>query len=184
MRVMIPLVLVLLLAGCYPTGIEPTPVDAQRLETLSAEPLLAGGRQSPAAANTTSANANAKRAHVDVTRSSRDSVWVAARELLADLRAEGWVVILQNCRANSGGLSSSDIIALKDLGDFTAGLVASVDSDDANLTAYAPFHEEEPNPWEPTTEQQNGCLDSTVEPTTATITNTRTTVNLFYLRDE
>ena len=185
---MIPLVLVLLLAGCYPTGVEPTQVDTDRLATLSEEPLLAGGRPSPAEANNTSANANAKRAHIDTTQSWSDvgtgGTWTAAQEFLAELRAEGWVVVLQNCRASSGGFNSGDVVALKELDGFTAGMLASIDPDGASLTAYAPFHEESTNPWGPVVEQKDGCLDSPEEPTTTTISNTRTTVNVFYLRDE
>jgi len=188
MRVALIVVAALLLAGCYPTGVQPNALDDTRLEALADEAVLAGGRPHPAEANTTSANANAKRAHVDVEQdwSAIDDgdTWISARELLAELRADAWVVILQNCKASTTGFHSAELVALKELDGFTAGMVVKLDSDGADLEAYAPFHEEDDNPWGPLDEQQGGCLDSADEPTDNTTTTTRTTVGLFYLRDD
>jgi hypothetical protein len=187
MRFALVAVTVLLLAGCYPTGVEPNAVDSDRLAALAAEPLLSGARPHPAEANTTSANANAKRAHVSTTQdwSAIDDgdTWISTQELLTDLRADDWVVVLQNCKATASGFQSAQIVALKELDDFTAGLIVKLDSDGASLEAYAPFHEEEANPWGPLDAQEDGCLDSPTEPTSSTTTDTRTTVGLFYLRE-
>jgi hypothetical protein len=187
MRVALIAIAVLLLAGCYPTGVEPNAVDDARLKTLSAEPVLAGGRPHPAEANTTSANANAKRAFVstsqDWTSGGSPETWSLTQDLLADLRAENWVVIVENCMAGSSGLESAQIVALKALDEFTAGLIVKLDTDGATLEAYAPFHEEEPNPWGPLDAQTDGCLDGPDEPTDDTTVTTRTTVGLFYLRE-
>lgn len=186
MKALVSVALILLLAGCYPTGVEPNDVDASRLEALAAEAVLAGGRPSPAEANNTSANANAKRAHVSVEQDwstgGNSETWPLTQELLAELRGDGWIVILQNCRAAPSGLQSAEVVALKQLDEFTAGLIVKLDSDGASLEAYAPFHEEDANPWGPLEPQQDGCLDSPEEPTDDTTTNTRTTVGLFYLR--
>jgi len=188
MRLVLPVIAVLLLAGCYPTQVQPNDVDADRLDALVAESVLAGGRPHPAEANRTSANANAKRAHVDGEQNwstgGGSETWALTRELLTELRADGWIVTLQNCRATTEGLTSADIVALKQLDDFTAGMLVTLDADGAQLTAYAPFHEEDANPWGPLDAQTDGCLDTPTEPTTDTTTNTRTTVGLFYLRDE
>ena len=175
----------LLLAGCYPTPVQPDEVDTARLEALAAESVLAGGESHPAEANNTSANANAKRAYVSAERQwNREAPWPAATELLAELRADDWIVVLQNCKASESGLSSAQLVALKELDEFTAGVVVKLDSDGALLEAYAPFHEEETNPWGPLDAQTDGCLDEPVEPVTNTTTNSRTTVGLFYFRDE
>jgi len=188
MRLALIAVAALLLAGCYPTSVEPNDVDADRLAALAAEPLLASGTSHPAEPNRTSANANAMRAHVEVAQewSAIDDgdTWISAQELMAQLRSENWVVILQNCRASESGFTSAEIVALKELDEFTAGVVIKLDSDGAQLTAYAPFHEEDENPWGALDEQANGCLDESTEPVTSSITNTRTTVNQFYRRDE
>ncbi len=185
MRVALIAVAVLLLAGCYPTGVQPNSLDESRLETLSAESLLSGGTAHPAEANRTSANANAKRAFVVAERAwERDGTWSATQQLVDDLRADDWVIVLQNCKASSTGFHSAELVALKDLDKFTAGMVVKLDSDGASLEAYAPFHEEDDNPWGPLDEQQGGCLDSADEPTNDTTTNTRTTVGLFYLRSD
>lgn len=188
MRVALIAVAVLLLAGCYPTGVEPNEVDSQRLEALAAESVLSGGTEHLAEPNRTSANANAKRTRVyveqDWTSGGSPETWSLTQELVADLRADDWVIVLQNCKAGASGLESAEIVALKELDGFTAGMIVKLDTDGAALEAYAPFHEEDANPWGPLDSQQDGCLDSPVEPTEDETTNTRTTVGPFYLRDE
>lgn len=188
MRIALIVVAALLLAGCYPTAVQPNEVDAERLAALQAEPLLSGGTPHAAEANRTSANANAKRAHVDVEQQwnaiDASNTWISAQELLTEMRADDWVVILQNCKATAQGLKSAEVVALKELDEFTAGVIVNLDSDGAYLDAYAPFHEEETNPWGPLDAQTNGCLDTPDEPTTNTTANARTTVGLFYFRDE
>jgi len=188
MRIALIAVAALLLAGCYPTAVQPNGVDADRLAVLEAEPLLSGGTSHPAEPNRTSANANAKRAHVDVEQAwsaiDASNTWISAQELLTEMRDDGWVVILQNCKATAQGLKSAEVVALKELDEFTAGVIVKLDSDGAYLDAFAPFHEEETNPWGPLDAQTDGCLDETVEPVTNTTTNSRTTVGLFYFRDE
>jgi hypothetical protein len=188
MRLALLTVAALLLAGCYPTAVQPNEVDADRLAALAAEPVLAGATQHAAEPNRTSANANAKRAHVSVEQNwstgGSPETWSLVQELLTELRADDWVVILQNCKATASGLTSAEIVALKELDDFTAGLIVKADDGGAQLEAYAPFHEEEANPWGPLDAQTDGCLDSPSEPDTNTTTTTRTTVGLFYLRDE
>ena len=188
MRIALIAVAALLLAGCYPTAVQPNGVDADRLAALEAEPLLSGGTPHAAEANRTSANANAKRAHVTVeqewTAIDASNTWVSARELLTEMRSDDWVVILQNCKATAQGLKSAEVVALKELDEFTAGVILKLDADGAYLDAFAPFHEEETNPWGALDAQTDGCLDSTDEPTTNTTTNSRTTVGLFYFRDE
>ena len=188
MRVALIAVAVLLLAGCYPTGVEPNEVDSQRLEALAAESVLSGGTEHPAEPNRTSANANAKRAHVyveqDWTSGGSPETWALTQELLTELRADDWVIVLQNCRAGASGLESAEVVALKELDEFTAGMIVKLDTDGAALEAYAPFHEEDVNPWGPLDSQQDECLDSPVEPTDDETTSTRTTVGPFYLRDE
>ena len=188
MRVVVPAIAVLLLlAGCYPTGVEPTKVDSDRLAALEAEPVLAGGRPSAAEVNRTSANASAERAHVTVsqdwTTGGGSETWSLTQELLAELRDESWVVVLQNCKATESGLRSAELVALKELDGFTAGMIVKIETDGASLEAYAPFHEEDDNPWGPLDAQEDGCLDSVDEPTDDTTTNTRTTVGPWYLRE-
>ena len=188
MRIALIVVAALLLAGCYPTAVQPNEVDAERLAALQAESLLSGGTPHAAEANRTSANANAKRAHVDVEQQwsaiDASNTWISAQELLTEMRADDWVVILQNCKATAQGLTSAEVVALKELDEFTAGVIVKLDSDGAYLDAFAPFHEEKANPWGPLDAQTDGCLDEAVEPVTTTTTNTRTTVGLFYRRDE
>ena len=188
MRLALIALAALLLAGCYPTSVQPNEVDEARLADLAAESVLLGGTEHPAEANRTSANANAMRAHVDIEQpwsmGGGSETWSLTQELLTQLRDDGWVVTLQNCRATAQGLTSADIVALKELDEFTAGLLVKLDSDGAQLTAYAPFHEEDTNPWGPLDAQTNGCLDESTEPVTNSITNTRTTVGPFYFRDE
>lgn len=187
MRLLVPLALVLLLAGCYPTAVEPNDVDDARLEALVAEPVLAGGRPSPAEANTTSANANAKRAHILVTQDwstgGGSETWPLTQELLTELRDESWLIVLQNCAATESGLTSAEVIATKQLDGFTAGMVVKIDADGAALEAYAPFHEEPSDPWGYPDSGIDGCLDSPDEPTESTTVDARTSVGLFYLRD-
>ena len=187
MRIALIAVSALLLAGCYPTPVQPNDVDTERLAALAAEPLLAGGTEHPAAANRTSANANASRAHVTTEQEwgaiDSSNIWVSAQELMTELRAEDWVVIVQNCKATSQGLRSAEIVALKELDEFTAGAVIKLDADGAYVDAFAPFHEEEANPWGPLNAQADGCLDASVEPVTSTTTTTRTTVGLWYFGD-
>ncbi len=188
MRVVVPaLAVLLLLAGCYPTGVEPNDVDADRLAALEAEPVLAGGRPSAAEANRTSANANAKRAHVaveqDWTTGGSSETWPLTQELLTELRAASWVIVLQNCKATESGLHSAELVALKEFDGFTAGMIVKIDADGANLDAYAPFHEEDANPWGALDPQEGGCLDAPEEPADDTTTDTRTTVGPWYLRE-
>ena len=187
MRIALIAVAALLLAGCYPTPVQPNDLDTERLATLAAEPLLAGGTEHPAAPNRTSANANASRAHVTVgqvwSAIDTSNTWVSAQELMGELRDENWVVITQNCKATPQAFTSAEIIALKELDDFTAGVVIKLDDEGAYLDAFAPFHEEEANPWGPLNAQADGCLDAPVEPVTNTTTTTRTTVGLWYFRD-
>ena len=188
MRVALIAVAVLLLAGCYPTGVEPNDVDSQRLEALASESVLSGGTEHPAEPNRTSANANAKRAHVyveqDWTSGGSPETWALTQELLTELRADDWVIVLQNCKASVSGLESAEIVALKALDDFTAGMIVKLDTDGAALEAYAPFHEEDANPWGALDSQDDGCLDGPVEPTDDTTTNTRSTVGPWYTRHE
>lgn len=188
MRLVLLAAAALLLAGCYPTQVQPNDVDAARLETLAAETVLSGGRQSPAEANNTSANANAKRAHVSVEQSwstgGGSETWALTTELLTELRDDSWVVVQQACEATASGLTSAEVVALKPVDGFTAGLVVSIDADGASLVAYAPFHEEDSNPWGPLTEQVEGCLDSADEPTDDTRAASHSPVDVFYLRDE
>ena len=185
MRIALIVAAALLLAGCYPTGIEPNEVDEQRLAALASESLLDGGTEHAAEPNRTSANANAKRASVYVERSwARDDIWPSTQQLVADLRADDWVIVLQNCKAGTSGLESAEIIALKQVDDFAAGMIVKLDTDGAALEAYAPFHEEDTNPWGALDSQDDGCLDGPVEPTDDTTTNTRSTVGPWYTRHE
>jgi hypothetical protein len=188
MRIVVPLIAVLLLAGCYPSPVQPNDVDAERLETLAAEPVLAGGQRNPAEPNNTSANANALRAHVyveqDWSMGGGSETWSLAQELLVELRAESWLIVQEICRVNSSGLQSAELVALKELEGFTAGMYVTIDTDGAALEAYAPFHEEDANPWGELAALEGGCLDGAEAPADDVVSGDDTDVGLFYLREE
>jgi hypothetical protein len=176
MRTLAPLLAaLLLLTGCT-SMLAPNDVDAQRLEALAADPLLNGG--------TADAADTEIRASVTLTNSwtviDIDGVWILTKEFLEDLRASGWIVTLQNCNATEdAGLISAQLVAIKDFDGFTAGMTVDTNGDGATLRAFAPFHLEDPNPWQRQDPQVGGCLDGAM-PTAPTITDPNPDVGPHY----
>lgn len=168
-------VALLLLTGCT-APVEPNDVDTQRLDALAQEPLLDGGAKHPA--DTT------HRGAVSVTyewsTGGTSETWELTEELLDSLRGDGWLVTLQNCEASeAAGLESARLVAIKELGDFTAALVVGTHADGAELQAFAPFHNEDANPWKSRTEVPDGCLDGD-EPTITENSDAQTDIGAYY----
>ena len=166
MRTLAPLaVALLLLTGCT-ASTAPNDIDAQRLDALAAEPLLLGGAET-AASETARASVFISN---DWSFGGGSETWELTSDLVNQLRADGWLITQQNCDASeAAGLISAQLVAIKDLDGFTAGMLVKVNVDGAKMRAYAPFHLEDPNPWKPTRELTDGCLDGE-EPTSPTMT--------------
>lgn len=155
-------------------AVHPDAVDDARLERLAADPLLVGGAATGARSPDTSANVTVQRGLV--TRADPWNVPLAddgsvapgatleeARSLLAAVRDAGWTPIAVGCSFDrTGELGAARVFAVKELGDFTAAMESHVSLRSSDLTAYAPFHEEDPNPWRPTTPVEPGesCLET------------------------
>ena len=162
MRTLAPLAIaLLLLTGCTSPSL-PNEVDAARLDALATEPLLVGGTEEEA---TTSGRANVSINHDWSFAGDTAATLEQTRELLAEMRADGWIATLEACNASvEASLISSQFVAIKEFDDFTAAMLVQTNVDGAELDAFAPFHDEDPNPWHPTEELLGGCLDG-VPPT-------------------
>jgi hypothetical protein len=165
-----------LCAGCGlgRPAVHPNDVDDARLERLAEDPLLAGGAATGARSPDTSANVTVQRGLVtradpwDPPLTDDGSMVPGAtlaegRSLLAAVRDAGWTPIAVGCSFDRAGeLGAARVFAVKDLGGFTAAMESHVSLRLSDLTAYAPFHEEDPNPWKPTTAVEPGesCLET------------------------
>lgn len=177
---LVALTLTVLCTGCggFKPPVQPNAVDDSRLQALAAESVLDGGERTEAHSPDTSANVTVERGTV-----SLDDPWpvevaddgsvapgatlAAAREMLGSLRDAGWTPIAVGCELDrSGELGEAQVYATKRLGDFTAAVAARVSADSSQLAGYAPFHEEDADPWLPQAAVAAGtsCLDAATPP--------------------
>jgi hypothetical protein len=173
-------VLAALCSGCGigRPAVEPNAVDDARLMRLASDPLLAGGVVQEAHAPDTSANVTVQRG--SVTGSDEWEAPLAddgtvvpgatleeARSLLATVRDAGWTPVAVSCSFDrSGELGAARVFAVKELGDFTAAFESHVSLRLTDRVAYAPFHDEDADPWRPTAPVASGdsCLDTAPAP--------------------
>lgn len=146
-----------------------TDVDDQRLSALASEPLLSGGDAIVGGDPNTSANYTFRRGSVSVgygpwgaSGGHDEESWVSASTMLTDVRAGGWTVTGVECTVDDqSGFEGASLVALKDLGGFTAALEAEVDSGGSRVSGLVPYHDEPTNPWQPSDELEVGasCLE-------------------------
>ena len=189
------LVALVLLAGCdmRPRGFT-NEVDEERLAALVAEPLLADGAERVGGDPNTSANVTIARGEVAVVRGpwgssggKADDPWQSSLAMLADIRAEGWSVTRIECSVGpSGDFSGASIIALKDLGGFTAALDAVTESGGSYVYGLVPYHTEPANPWQPSEELALGasCLELPEQPVASSVLGGDSNVERAYLPPE
>ncbi|WP_354568080.1 hypothetical protein [Glaciihabitans sp. UYNi722] len=149
----------------------PNATDADRPSQLTAEPLLEGGKAAPAKGMPdTSANWNVRRASVALDGQQKpDDVTTlsVAATTLALARTDGWSIVSVACKADTRGLASATIVALKKLDGFTAGVEITVLPSGWSARAYAPFHLQKANHWTPQKALATGasCVESATAPT-------------------
>ena len=175
--------IVILAALCSGCGIgrpavEPNAVDDARLMRLASDPLLAGGVVQEAHAPDTSANVTVQRGSVtgadeweaplaDDGTVVPGATLEEARSLLTTVRVAGWTPVAVSCSFDrSGELGAARVFAVKELGDFTAAFESHVSLRLTDRVAYAPFHDEDADPWRPTVPIASGesCLDTASAP--------------------
>ena len=165
-----------LLAGCdlRPRGVT-TEVDEQRLAALQSEEFFGEGTAQVGGDPHTSANATVARGQVWVgngpwgeSGGDDGDPWLSSITMLNDVRDAGWSVTRVECTVDSSGVfAGATVVALKDLGGFTAALEAQTESGSSTVVGLVPYHGESENPWQPTAVLPAGesCLELPEPPT-------------------